>query len=615
MIARQGLVPSSIASPNEHQEFRRESNAWGSEAHADDEQIPGIGQDGASTCGQPVDVPTNETVATLEFLTHGRQNILSRQAVSTDLTAGPQLFRCTSPSTPEWDTIVSLQEAHLLLKFHQQTLAWMHNVVHMPTFQQELESNWEQASCDGSWIALYYAILCTTFHHCHEDDITKLGIDITASVISARALYDKSVASLFKANFMAKHTVYSVQTICILMQVAHNIDQSDFISVLISTGIRISQCLNIHRLGADRPGSYYNGQPTATVERILIDREINKRIWWFLVRQDWLQIPFQNTYLIHETQFNTPFPLNCHDEPDLMIRDGTVVSQPDEIYTQNSYTHSISKVAVIIWRQQDRMCRIGHPKSTPGGLQKIYDQVLKADKELNQVYADMPSFFKPGPRQPDPGSGCPPYVSHLASASLLSMAHKVLTIHRHFQLQSFRDRSFAYTQLSCIAIAERCINDFQTWPSDSFRHIARTMWTVSTHLVTCCIILTFASLLGRENELLYDFVKVRRLAELGRDSVRQLEASSSIARRGDILLDILLSLDDPTCEANNARLDLGDIIHRVSRADDNRQEERLPETEQFVLQLGSDAWDGVFGTSDFDVMDIIKSVGMPESTP
>ncbi|KAK7422961.1 hypothetical protein QQX98_001251 [Neonectria punicea] len=471
----------------------------------------------------------------------------------------------------------------------------------MPTFEQELESNWEQSSCDRSWTALYYAILCTTFHHCHEDDIAGLGIDITASASSARALYDRSVACLFEANFMAKHTVYAVQTICILMQVAHNVDQSDFICVLISTGIRISQCLNIHRLGADRSGSHYRGQPDETVVRILVDREVKKRIWWFLVRQDWLQIPFQNTYLIHETQFNTPFPLNCHDEPGLMIRDGAVVCQPDEVYTQNSYTHSLSKVAVIVWQQQDRMCSVGHPKNSPGGLQKIYDQVLKADNELNRAYADMPAFLKPGPRQHTPESGCPPYVGHLASLSLLSMAHK---------LQSFRDRTFAYTQLSCIAIAERCIVDFQTWPSDSFRHIARNMWTVSTHLVTCCIILTFASLLGRENELLYDFVKIRRLAELGRDSVRQLEASSSIARRGGILLDILLRLDDTTAEASNAKLDLGDIILRVSRADKSRQEERLPETEQFVLQLGSDVWDGVFGTSDFDVMDILKNMDM-----
>lgn len=164
-----------------------------------------------------------------------------------------------------------------------------------------------------------------------------------ATARSARYLYDRSIKFLFSANFMAKHTVYSVQAICVLMQVAHNLDQSDFTCVLISTAIRIAQCLNIHRLGPDPPGSFYHGQSKEAAARKLIDREVKKRVWWFLVRQDWLQIPFQNTYLVHATQFNTPFPLNCHDEPGQMLRDYEVISQPSHVYTQNSYTHSLSK--------------------------------------------------------------------------------------------------------------------------------------------------------------------------------------------------------------------------------------------------------------------------------
>ncbi|KAH8721713.1 hypothetical protein BGZ61DRAFT_515962 [Ilyonectria robusta] len=489
----------------------------------------------------------------------------------------------------------------------------MHNVVHMPTFKQEFESNLTQSTCDRSWIALYYAILCTTLSHAHEDDFIKLGIDITASANSARALYDKSVQCLFDANFMAKHTLCSVQTICILMQVAHNIDQSDFTCVLIATGIRISQCLNMHRLGPDRPGSYYYGQPNRSVVRILIEREVKKRVWWFLVRQDWLQIPFQNTYLIHATQFNTPQPHNCHDEPELMIRDCVVVAQPAEVYTLNSYSQNTSNVAVVIWQQQDRMCSVGHPGNITDGLQKIYDQVLWADKELNKTYADMPSFLKVTSQEPASKSGCPPYIGLLASAALLSMAHKILTVHRHFQLRSFRDRTYAYTQLSCLAIAERCVLDMEKWPEGSMTHVVKNMWTLSTHLVTCCIILAFASLFSHENELLYDAIKVRRLAELGRDLIRQLEGSSSIARRGGVLLDLLLQLNDSSDDTKHVRLDLGDIVRRVSRADSGRDEGRLPEAEQFVLQqLGTDIWDGVFGSVEFDIMDIFNDIGSSE---
>ncbi|KAH7121584.1 hypothetical protein EDB81DRAFT_814113 [Dactylonectria macrodidyma] len=563
----------------------------------------------------PVDIPTNETVVTLEFLTHGRQNILSLHKGLNDQGSSPvNVLGLSNESAPSpfttcaWDTVLSKQEARLLIDFHQEKLAWMHNVIHMPSFKQELESNLTNASCDSSWVALYYAVLCTTFFHCDQNEMESLGIDIIACSASARALYDKSVQCLFNGNFMAKHTMYSVQAICILMQVAHNIDQSDFICVLIATAIRISQCLNMHRLGPDRPSSFFPDQPKEVVARNLIDREVKKRIWWFLIRQDWLQIPFQNTYLIHASQFNTPLPLNCFDEPGLMIENGAVISQPDHIYTQNSYTHAISKVAVIIWRQQDRMCSIGHPSSSTDGLERIYEQVLRADKELGQVYTEMPYFLKVPRQEPDPQSGCPPHVDLLASISLLGMAHKVLTVHRHFQLQSFHDRRFAYTQLSCIAIAKRCITDMQAWPENIMTSVVRKMWTVSTHLVTCCIILTFASIFSQNNELLYDASEVHHLAVLGRGQIRQLEPSSSIARRGGILVDLLLQIAESADGTKNMPLDLSDIVRRVSRANDDLNNGMLQEAEQFVLQCGTDAWDGLFGVVDFDALDILGNL-------
>lgn len=154
----------------------------------------------------PVIVPTNETVVTLEFLTHGRNNILSLHNASnqtTDPVDSPDVVdlfsegSATNVAAPSWDTVLSAQEARLLLDYHQKTIAWMHNVVHMPTFKQEFESNLTQSTCDRSWIALYYAILCvgtiarqlfkqkltrqTTLSHAHEDDFIKLGIDITGA--------------------------------------------------------------------------------------------------------------------------------------------------------------------------------------------------------------------------------------------------------------------------------------------------------------------------------------------------------------------------------------------------------------------------------------------------
>lgn len=160
---------------------------------------------------------------------------------------------------------------------------------------------------------------------------------------SARSLYDKSVQQLFETKFMARPSVTSVQTICVLIQVAHNIDESDFISVMIASGIRLCQCLNLHRLGPDRSLVELGDRPTEIILRTLVEREVKKRVWWFLVRQDWLQIPYQNTYLIHPTQFNTPLPLNCHEVPELAEDSFILKSFPEDVFTLNSYLNATSK--------------------------------------------------------------------------------------------------------------------------------------------------------------------------------------------------------------------------------------------------------------------------------
>jgi hypothetical protein len=151
---------------------------------------------------------------------------------------------------------------------------------------------------------------------------------------ASRILFDKSREMLYKSEFMDKHKLTSVQTICLLVQVAHNFDKSDLICVLVSSAIRIAQCLNLHRLGLDDPGAGVNE---------VIDREVRKRVWWFLVRYDWLQIPFQNTCQIHYSQFNTPMPANCHDDEERMINDDRVNVRPAEICTITTWTNCLAQ--------------------------------------------------------------------------------------------------------------------------------------------------------------------------------------------------------------------------------------------------------------------------------
>lgn len=140
---------------------------------------------------------------------------------------------------------------------------------------------------------------------------------------------------------MAVHAISAVQAVCIVIQVAHNLGHSDYAYVLLSCVTRIAQSLDLNRLGQDIPIS--NGNFTQSMQEVskrrtfLVNREIKKRIWWFLIKQDWMQIPYGNLFIINAMHFNTPQPYNCHDDLDLMIENGEIVEQDPSVYTQSSW--------------------------------------------------------------------------------------------------------------------------------------------------------------------------------------------------------------------------------------------------------------------------------------
>jgi len=101
---------------------------------------------------------TNEAAATLEFLTHGRRNVLNQFI-------GRETVPVTPASTVQsWDIFFSIEDARRILQLHETHLVWMHNVVHMPAFLNEFDENVLKAECEKSWVALYYALLSVQSH-------------------------------------------------------------------------------------------------------------------------------------------------------------------------------------------------------------------------------------------------------------------------------------------------------------------------------------------------------------------------------------------------------------------------------------------------------------------
>ncbi|KAL4951718.1 hypothetical protein BDW69DRAFT_201270 [Aspergillus filifer] len=495
-----------------------------------------------------VDMVTEDAAVTLEFLALSRQRILQVAQVEQQSQQSQPSEARGNLGADEDESLFTPRQVRSMMLYHQDYIAWIHHVLHMPTFREECEGFFANPSdYQGLWLGLYYAMLSVTLYH--MDPLLLEDLDIHSPYSLAELCYQKSINSLNEADYMNNHSLLSLQAICLLIYIGHNVGQSDRISVLLACAVRISQCLCLHRLGPDSTANARAGQERQTLQQRLLEREVSKRVWWFLVRQDWLQIPFNNTYTIHPTQFNTPMPLNCDEEIVHMFNADGVVDHEQEHYTQGSYNTVLSHVAVLIWKTQDKMCQLGHPNGVDDGLRKLYSEVIRADQELRELMEKMPTFFRTDYHTSTVHQNQhPAHIRHQHRILSLALAHKFYSIHRHFQIPSFKDPWFAYTKLSCFPTMRRSLATILSLPpNDPHTSIARNMWTVNTQILTTT------------NE-------IRDLTRQALSFLRANQTRSRIAKRGVALIDTLLGMDRAVEMGDySQQFNLEDVIARVER--------------------------------------------------
>ncbi|KAJ5713136.1 C6 transcription factor [Penicillium malachiteum] len=319
--------------------------------------------------------------------------------------------------------------------------------------------------------------------------------------------YEKTIECLNDAKFMENHNIFTVQAICLLTYIGHHIGQSNRMSVLVAAAIRIAQCLGLHRLGPDKKLA----DPALNRQK-LHRREVSKRVWWFLVRQDWLQIPVSNTCNIHPRQFDTPMPDgNC------LIADGQAI---DRNMIQGGYTSVLNKAAFIVWRFHDSVT------SNEESSRKVYSEVLKADNQLRKLMNDIPFYL----RQESPEDG----MKHQSALLYLELAQQFYSIHRFFQISSLKDPNFAYTKISCSPFMYRNLFTFLSLEKNNpSTQIVSYLWTSNTHVLTAALWLLFEMIFSKEGMAqIYEAAEIRELAAKTFEFLRANERESKVAKRG-----------------------------------------------------------------------------------
>lgn len=105
--------------------------------------VEGVGQDAA---------------VMLEFLALSRRQVL--QDAHVDQAQLPET-ECPVDGTAE--LLFTAEQVDRMMIYHQECLAWTHNVVHLPTFRSQCDAHMAgDILFDGTWVALYYAMIAVS---------------------------------------------------------------------------------------------------------------------------------------------------------------------------------------------------------------------------------------------------------------------------------------------------------------------------------------------------------------------------------------------------------------------------------------------------------------------
>jgi hypothetical protein len=453
-----------------------------------------------------------------------------------------------------------VETARRMIDFHVRLLGWYHNVLHKETFLAQCEKFWHSGYIeDNQWLALYCSVLSTSAWSIQNSPGCQDRFGVLRTSHSPTGLFDMTGDILDKEGFMSRHTIFSLQAICISGMVANVLGKSDLLITWLSASIRIAQCLGLHRIGEDTPGEAW---PET------LEKEIGRRIWWKLVELDYHSIPYTGTYSISLRHCSTKPPGNSND--DLHVQD-------DVVLTSSTYALMQAKMAVLIPVLLDG----------PGVSNDItlrYEHVIAIDRQMRRLVAGIPpALLKQSEISPVPS---PEWLTLARRTLAIAAADKVtsdmrrippsltwtqiIMIHREFLLKSFQSPVYLFTRQTCVSAAKTILREHDEISKAG--PDCPPLWIHSAFCVAAIVVICL-ELLYCHNTMVPE--RTEHYVQLIRSARQRLSLSKNdtMAHRGVHLVDAMLNedlynpLDSHSSDENSSRHKFTQILHRFIQLD------------------------------------------------
>ena len=372
----------------------------------------------------------------------------------------------------------SRQQLVKIVDYHRHCLLWYHGSFHSISLAAEVDDFLTHhqnnlGDVDLQWLAVLFSVMSGSMACAPRSVARSWGFGKSEQITLANRWFEATTTCLNLADYAACHSIYSVQAISTLTIAAHTLGHSNRQSVLLASAVRVAQNLGLHRLG----------QEMEEQSPDLVKHEIGRRVWGQLCVQDWFNIPFSETYLIHGPSFDTDKPRNCLEED--------MRALPEDVPTDMTYNRVLYDVAILMPRLQDRL-------SMSNTLYTKYEQVMQSDTQMRAfVTKHIPYHLKNVPIE----EHWPCYVPWARRALTFSLSHKIIMIHRKFLGLSFTNPAFEFTRKTCVA-ASKTIAREQIRSARDTRDTCPLMWvyhafSVAASVSCCCCCCFFFFFFGR----------------------------------------------------------------------------------------------------------------------
>ncbi|GAA6036232.1 hypothetical protein JCM8097_006848 [Rhodosporidiobolus ruineniae] len=344
-----------------------------------------------------------------------------------------------------------------------------HAVVHSATFRAQVtafHSLGEDAFTRASpaWMSLYFAVLAVSAKLITREQTDEVGWTDEQMFKAAGDWFDCCVACLYRANFLQVHDLSSLQAIAILVLSGRDAGSATLIASLLYSGLSVAQDLGLHRLPSDEAwDAALKGRPVRVRAKSLIDREIRKRVLWALVHSEWFAIPFKGYSLLSKVQITTPLPLNATDSD---LAGGELIDRPRDEFTPVSWLLRYVEIG------RHMSTAFEHSSTEKATAAQAYQAFLEADKQLEGVLNNLPAWLKADGDE----TGLPDGLAETVRKTfLVSLHHKILSIHRPFLAKPSRATTYAFSRRRVIEAARAILRE-----APSVR--TNRIWTTVYHL-------------------------------------------------------------------------------------------------------------------------------------